>query len=92
VFPSNISCQGSPLTPYIFDDRCSWEDAGDALRYWYDKTPEEREKAGRAGFEFVKDNDIGMDSKEMCNRFIESIDTTFENWKPRKRFEIMEVV
>ena len=92
VFPSNISCQGSPLTPYIFDDRCSYEDAGEALRYWYDKTPEEREKAGRAGFEFVKDNDIGMDSKEMCNRFIESIDTTFENWKPRKRFEIMEVV
>ena len=41
---------------------------------------------------FVKDNNIGMDAKEMCDRFIESIDTTFENWKPRKRFEIMEVV
>ena len=44
VFPSNISCQGSPLTPYIFDDRCSYEDAGEALYEWYDEGPEERER------------------------------------------------
>ena len=46
-FPNHISqqtylCQGSPLTPYIFDDRCSSDDAGEALRYWYDKGQEER--------------------------------------------------
>ena len=28
IFPSNISCQGSPPTPYIFDDRVQYEDAG----------------------------------------------------------------
>ena len=32
VFPTNISLCGSPLTPYIFDDRCSYEDAGEAFR------------------------------------------------------------
>ena len=37
VWPSNISLQGSPPTPYIFDDRCRYQDAGDAIRYWYDK-------------------------------------------------------
>jgi glycosyltransferase involved in cell wall biosynthesis len=92
VFPTNISCQGSPLTPYIFDDRCSFEDGGEALLEWYKVGPEERERCGELGIQFVKDNNIGMDAKEMCDRFIESIDTTFENWKPRKRFEIMEVV
>ena len=92
VFPTNISCQGSPLTPYIFDDRCSFEDGGEALLEWYKVGPEERERCGELGIQFVKDNNIGMDAKEMCNRFIESIDMTFENWKPRKRFEIMEVV
>ena len=42
VFPSNISLAGSPMTPYIFDDRCSFEDAGEALYEWYKAGPEER--------------------------------------------------
>tara|TARA_B100001094_G_scaffold32216_1_gene26722 strand:- start:11339 stop:12745 length:1407 start_codon:yes stop_codon:yes gene_type:complete len=92
VFPSNISCQGSPMTPYIFDDRASYEDAGDALLEWYNAGPEERERCGKLGYEFVKNNNIGMDSKEMTNRFRDSIDTTFKEWKPRKRFEITEAI
>ena len=91
VFPSNISCQGSPMTPYIFDDRCSYEDAGDALRYWYDKGPEERELCGNKGIEFVKNRDIGMDSEEMCNRFITSMDSTFDNFEQKKKYT-MEVI
>ena len=27
VYPTSRSIQGSPPTPYIFDDRCKWEDA-----------------------------------------------------------------
>jgi glycosyltransferase involved in cell wall biosynthesis len=46
VFPSNISCQGSPMTPYIFDDRASFEDAGDALLKMFHKGSEERERCG----------------------------------------------
>ena len=91
VFPSNISLQGSPLTPYIYDDRCMPEDAAEALKYWYKKTHNEREKCGDAGIKFVKDNNIGMDSKEMCNRFVSSIETTFENWKPRKKYTLEAV-
>ena len=91
VFPSNISLQGSPLTPYIYDDRCMPEDAAEALKHWYKKTHNEREKCGDAGIKFVKDNNIGMDSKEMCNRFVSSIETTFENWKPRKKYTLEAV-
>ena len=40
---------------------------------------------------FVKDKNIGMDSKNMFDRYLEAIDTTFEKWKPRKRYE-MEVI
>jgi len=32
VYPSNLSLAGSPLTPYIFDDRYSPEDAALALK------------------------------------------------------------
>ena len=91
IFPSNISLQGSPKTPYIFDDRCSYQDAGEAFRFWHDKSPTEREKCGEKGLEFVKDKNIGMDAKEMGNRFIKCIDRTFMNWKPKQKYTL-EVV
>ncbi len=91
VFPSNISLQGSPQTPYIFDDRCRYQDAGDALKYWYDMGKEEREKCGNLGYEFVKNKEIGMDSKEMGKRFIDSMNVAFEKWTPRKKY-VLEAI
>ena len=44
VFPSNISLAGSPMTPYIFDDRAQYEDAGEALLEWYKAGEKERER------------------------------------------------
>jgi len=90
VFPSNISCQGSPMTPYIFDDRCSFEDAGEALLEWYKIGFEEREKCGELGRQFVL-GDGRMTSKHLCDLFIEGIETTFEKWKPREKYTL-EVV
>jgi glycosyltransferase involved in cell wall biosynthesis len=56
VFPSNRSLQGSPQTPYIFDDRVKFEDVSDAIMYWY-KTPETiREEMGQAGRQFCEKN------------------------------------
>jgi glycosyltransferase involved in cell wall biosynthesis len=88
VWPSNISLQGSPQTPYIFDDRCQYQDAGEALKYWYDAGSEERDRCGQLGMEFVKDKKIGMDSKEMGQRFIDSMETAFEKWKPKKKYTL----
>ena len=91
VFPSNISCQGSPLTPYIFDDRCSFEDGGDALLSWYLRGPEERERCGEIGRQWVKGNDARMTSKHLSESFIKNIEATFKNWKPREQYTL-EVV
>jgi glycosyltransferase involved in cell wall biosynthesis len=90
VFPSNISCQGSPLTPYIFDDRCSFEDAGDSLLNWYHAGSEERERCGEIGRQFVL-NEGRMTGKAMSESFIKNIDTTLENFKPREQYTL-EVV
>jgi len=90
VFPSNISLAGSPLTPYIFDDRCQYEDAGEALLEWYKIGPEERERCGELGRQFVL-NEGKMTAKHMSESFIKNIDTTFEKWKPRKQYTL-EVV
>ena len=91
VFPSNISLCGSPLTPYIFDDRCSYEDAGEALLEWYNEGPEKRERKGETGRQWVLGDDAKMTAKHLSDGFIKSMDGAFENWKPREKYTL-EVV
>ena len=88
VFPSNISLQGSPPTPYIYDDRCNSEDAAEGLKYFYDMSEEERKECGEKGMEFVQTDEIGMSAENMCKRFTKDMNTTFEKWKPRKRYTL----
>tara|TARA_Y100000593_G_scaffold69546_1_gene127732 strand:+ start:217 stop:1572 length:1356 start_codon:yes stop_codon:yes gene_type:complete len=89
VFPSNISLQGSPPTPYIFDDRCQYEDVAEALKYWYDKEEKDIEKSLDSFYSFR--DEFNFTSKEMCNLMSESMDVAFKNWKPKDRYT-MEVV
>tara|TARA_Y100000593_G_C4314490_1_gene340133 strand:- start:396 stop:1760 length:1365 start_codon:yes stop_codon:yes gene_type:complete len=91
VFPSTISLVGSPPTPYIFDDRCRWDEAGDALRYWYDVGDDERKKCGKLGRNYLMDKNIGMSSEEMGNKFLENFENIFKVWTPRKKYT-MEAV
>jgi glycosyltransferase involved in cell wall biosynthesis len=91
IWPSNRSLQGSIPTPYIFDDRCRWDDAGDAIREWYDTPIEKRKEFGLNGREFVMSDESMMSSRWMCNNFIEHMDNAFDKWKPRKRYSLYKV-
>ena len=88
VWPSNRCLQGSPPTPYIFDDRCRWDDVGDNIHEWYMMDEEKRRECGMKGHEFVKRDDVMMTSKHMCDNFIDHMEKVFSVWKPRKRFTI----
>ena len=88
VFPSSLSLQGSPPTPYIFDDRPTYDDAADGLKHFYDMGEEKRKECGEKGVEFVQMEEIGMTAENMSNRFIKDMDTVFEKWTPRKRFTL----
>ena len=90
VFPSNISLQGSPPTPYIFDDRPSYEDAAEGLKHFYDMGVDGRQEWGEKGVEFVQLEEIGMTAEHMSNRFIKDMDTAFEEWTPRKRYTLFK--
>jgi hypothetical protein len=90
VFPSNRSLIGSPPTPYIFDDRCSYTDAAKAIREVYDMGPEERARRGKLGREWAMSQHIGMSSDEMCRRMINDIDECMATWTPRERFDIFK--
>jgi glycosyltransferase involved in cell wall biosynthesis len=88
VWPSNRSLQGSIPTPYIFDDRCRWDDVADRFKEWYDTPKEERIEAGLKGREWMLQEEIGLSCKHMCERFVHDMDTAFEKWTPRKRFTL----
>lgn len=89
LFPTNLSLNGSPPTPYIFDDRCSFVDAANAIYKCYSMTVEERIANGKAGREYALSQ--AFNSSAMGNRFIEGITHVLDTWTPRKRFGIFKV-
>lgn len=88
VFPSNISIQGSPKTPYISDDRCRPEDAAEQIFNVYSLEPTERKRRGLAGREWAL-SEAGFTSEIMGQRAIEAIDVLFNTWEPRETFELV---
>jgi len=88
-FPTSRSIQGSPLTPYIFDDRCRWEDAADHLKTLYNMTREERKALGAKGREWMISDEAGFTSKHQANRVMEAFTELFNTWKPRESYEIV---
>ena len=88
VWPKTRSLMGSVPTPYIFDDRCDWEDAADKLKEWYEMGKDERRRCGIKGHYFVKSTDSNMSAKNMCRLFYEHMETAFEKFEPRKKFNI----
>ena len=91
VFPSNRSLQGSVPTPYIFDDRCKFEDVAEAMAYWYHMPLADRKECGKAGREWVCSKESNMSARQMSARFIECIESCLKNWTPRKRFNLFKV-
>tara|TARA_R110002051_G_scaffold226328_2_gene289039 strand:+ start:677 stop:2125 length:1449 start_codon:yes stop_codon:yes gene_type:complete len=91
VFPSNRSIQGSPQTPYIFDDRVNFVDVAEAIKYWYDMPKEEREHFGELGREWVLGNESNMSAKRMSERFMECMEECFEKWTSKKRFTVYKI-
>ena len=85
VYPVARTIQGSPPTPYIFDDICTWEDTAEAIMYWYLAGAENREKAGLEGRRWAN-NEGGLNSKNMCDQFIKAMDYTLQHYVPAPSF------
>ena len=89
VYPTNRSIQGSPITPYIWDDRCTSEDAAKQIRNVYDLSKEERKAKGLKGREWALSDEAGFTGEKMGRRIIENIDELFVYWTPREKFELI---
>jgi glycosyltransferase involved in cell wall biosynthesis len=91
MFPSTRSVKGSPLTPYIFASQVSIEDAAKALMRTYKMGPEERNRRGMKGREWVMSDESRFTAEGMGQNFIENLDILFTEWKPQPRFHLVKV-
>jgi len=91
VYPSNRSIQGSPKTPYILDDRCTPEDAAQQIRKVYNLDPKERIRIGKEGQNWALGEEAKFTSYYMGNKIIKCVDILFEIWKPREKFELINM-
>ena len=89
VYPTNRSLQGSPKTPYIWDDRCRSEDATVQIQKLYEMSREERKALGIKGREWAVSDEAGFTGEKMGNRVINALDTLFDTWSPREKFEFI---
>ena len=90
VFPSNRSIQGSPPTPYIWDDRCRPEDAAEQIMAIYSLSKEERKAKGLKGREWALE-EAGFTGRIQGERIIEAFKELFKTWKPREKYELINV-
>ena len=88
-WPAAINLNGSPITPYIFDDRVNDDEVADAIMEVYNWGCEERKERGKKGREWAIEN---LSSKIMCDKMSEGIETTLKNYKPKERFNLYKVI
>lgn len=91
VFPTNRSLQGSPMTPYIFDDRVDYKDVAVAIWLWWKQAPETRKAKGMKGHEWVNGHESNMSAKRMSEMMADCINTCLSSWTKRKRFTMFKI-
>ena len=89
VYPTSRSIQGSPPTPYIFDDRCKWEDAMERIKECYKLGRKELKRRGLKGREWALSDEAGFTSPHQAQRVMEAFNELFNTWKPREKYELV---
>ena len=89
-YPTSRSIQGSPITPYIWDDRCKPEDATDRIKEVYDLGREKRKELGLKAREWCLSEEAGFTAEYQGKRVIEALDELFNIWETSEVFEVID--
>lgn len=89
VWPSATNINGSPITPYIFDDRVNDNEVAEAIYSVYSIGRETRKKNGLVGREWAIKN---LSSQIMCETLKDGVEGTLKNFKPREKYNMYKVV
>ncbi len=90
IWPRVQTMVGSVPTPYIIDDKVDVTEVSHAIRYWYDKTPYQRNEVGKIGREWML-GDGKLASEHMCYEMGNAIEDTLKNWKRRSRYKLYQI-
>jgi len=52
---------------------------------------EQRDECGFKGHEWVCGDESMMSARAMCGLFIDHMETAFDKWTPRERYEVIKV-
>ena len=82
--------QGSPQTPYIWDDRCNPEDAAKRIMEVYLMPKDKRKSCGLEGREWALGDEAGFTAINMGKRVIKNLDKLFGTWKPQPHYHFID--
>ena len=81
---------GSIPTPYIWDDKVDVYELAEKMEQVYNTPKDTLKENGLKGRDaFI--GDMGLVNTNMCQTLMDGIEGTFENWKPRKRYELFSI-
>lgn len=89
VWSTSQTLNGSPLTPYIFDDNVNYIDVKDAILKMYNLGKDKRKEYGMEGRMWAIKN---LSSKVMCDKLIEGIESGLLNYKKKEKYQIYKIV
>ena len=90
VWPRVQTMVGSIPTPYIIDDKVDVVEVSEAIRYWYDKSSEERKEAGLKGREAFM-GELGLNAENQNKCMADGIEKAIENFKPKERYNLYKL-
>ena len=88
VWSTSLTLNGSPSTPYIFDDRVNHNDVVNSIEKMYKLGKDERKRVGLLGREYVVKN---FSQKVMCDSLVKGINKAFKSYKQKKPFELYKI-
>ena len=90
VYPQALSLVGSPVTPYIWDDRCTAEDAASRITELYSMGKEDRKTRGEKGRKWALSDEAGFTAEKMAQSFTNGMEELFTTWSPRENFVFLK--
>ena len=90
VYPQALSLVGSPVTPYIWDDRCTAEDAAGRITELYSMGKEDRKSRGERGRKWAISDEAGFTAEKMAQSFTDGMEELFTTWSPREKFVFLK--
>jgi glycosyltransferase involved in cell wall biosynthesis len=90
IWAASQTLIGSVPTPYIIDDKVDVVEVADAIHYWYEAGDQKRKQAGKLGREWMLGSGK-LNHTDMSKLMIQSIETTIDNFKPKKTWNIYQI-